>query len=190
MGSLIELPQAIDATEITLQALTGYLDRIFLRWGTVNAGAGEAEDVLFVNGGAGDSCRVYSTSTGSPVLLTMEAPPVSHPLFPGEFALYTILYEPGSSDVAEQPYDIGTSCMPMPLSNGNIKPPPYTLVNTIGFEKVLGFPFLTGIGPAPCTIFDVSSLPSGTYTFQGYIFDGGSAGRGISLTNAIVLKVM
>ena len=78
--------------------------------------------------------------------------------------------------------------MPMPLSNGNPKPPPYTMVNNIGYNSVLGKSILD-VGPAPCTIFDVPSLPLGTYTFQGYIFDGGSAGRGVSLTNAIVLKV-
>jgi len=48
---------------------------------------------------------------------------------------------------------------------------------------------LKGIDPAPCTIF-TSPLPAGTYTFQGIIFDGGSAGPGPSLTNAIVVKVL
>ena len=79
--------------------------------------------------------------------------------------------------------------MPMPLSNGTIVPPPITLVNTIGFYTALGFPLLDTVGPAPSTIIPGLPMPAGTYTMQGYIFDNGSAGPGLSLTNAIVLKI-
>jgi hypothetical protein len=80
--------------------------------------------------------------------------------------------------------------MAMPLSNGNAKPPPYAIANSIGYNPYLGYPVLPWIGPAPCTILDLPiGLPPGTYTFQGYILDNGSAGPGLSLTNAIVVKV-
>ena len=104
--------------------------------------------------------------------------------------LYVITYEPGEPDVAVQPYGIGTACFGMPLSNGSIFPPPVTLVNTIGYEGVLGHPLLSGIPSAPCIIVNVPGFPAGTYTFQGYIFDNGSGGPGLSLTNAIVVKVL
>ena len=121
-----------------------------------------------------------------PIAVTMAPSPTGPD--PADFTLYCVAYEPGLTDMAEQPYGIGVSCVPTPLSKGNILPPPFTLVNRIGFEKVLGYPRLTGIPPAPCTVFN-AGLPPGKYTLQGLVFDSGSSGPGVSITNAIVLKV-
>jgi hypothetical protein len=161
---------------------------LFLRRGNVNLGSGSASDVLLVNGSAGDGERVYSTTTGSPVTMTIAAPPAGPN--PADFAMYLITYEPGPSDAAEQPFNIGTSCMAMPLSNGHAMVPPFTIVNTVGYETALGYPLIPAASPAPAEIFSLPGLPLGTYTFQGYIFDNGSAGPNFSLTNAIVLKVL
>jgi len=168
------------------------LDIWYLRRGNVNTGVGDAYNVLKINGTAGSSEeRIYTSSYNFPFTMTMHAPPNPHPQFPGKFALYLITYEPGLSDAAEQPFGIGMSCIPMPLSNGSIyPPPPFTLVNNIGSFAALGYPMLAGIPPAPCVVFDVPRMPPGIFTFQGYIFDGGSSGPGLSLTNAIVLKVV
>ena len=145
--------------------------------------------MLFVNNSAGDNNRVHTFKPGEPITLSIEAPPVPHGAFPGRFALYICLEEPALEDMAEQPFGIGISCMPLPLSKGNISAPPFTAANNIGFEESLGYPLIPGIPSAPCSIFGVPELPMGTYTFQGYIFDGGSSGLGLSLTNAIVVKV-
>ena len=46
--------------------------------------------------------------------------------------------------------------------------------------------------PAPITIINSpNGFPKGTYTLQGYILDNGSKSlTGLSLTNAIVLRVL
>lgn len=160
---------------------------ISTRFGNVNLGNGSREVVLRFNGSAGDEWRVCTIPSGTAAALALEAPSAGPN--PADFSLYVIPYEPGYVDTALQPYSIGTSCMPMPLSNGNVKPLPYTVANTIGYPTMLGYPILPGIPPAPCTIFDLPSVPPGIFAFQGYIFDNGSVGYGVSLTNAIVLKV-
>lgn len=157
------------------------------RYGNVNAGANGLANVLLVNSSPGDGKRVCSIPTGTPVTMTMNAPPAGPN--PSNFALYLVLYEPGLSDIAKQPFYIGNSSIPMPLGKGNSLPPPTTLVNNLGHKAVLGHPLLGEISPAPCTFYSAPSLPPGTYTLQGYICDNGSGRFGISLTNAIVVKV-
>jgi hypothetical protein len=110
---------------------------------------------------------------------------------PAPFVLYVFPEEPQLGHVQRQNFFIGTSCMPMPLGNGNPYPPPYTLANSAGYENILGYPILHWLGPAPCTVLNLpAGLPEGYYTFQGYIFDNASSSAAnLSLTNAIVLKV-
>jgi len=110
---------------------------------------------------------------------------------PSGFSLYIVPREPSLADISTQPYEIGISCMPLPLSKGNIKPPPFCLVNSIGYNSSLGYPIRFWIGPAPCTVISIPyGFPVGTYTLQGYIIDNGSSSSsGISTTNAIVVKV-
>jgi len=163
------------------------LPEIAARFGNVNAVGNGLDNVLKVNESKGDNKRIFSIPTGNQIMLIMDAP-TGGPN-PSDFSVYVIPYESDQDDLSEQPSQIGIACIPMPLSNGNVIPPPFTLCNTIGYNFALGNPILTGIDPAPCTIFDVPGLPIGTYTFQGYIFDNSSAGPGLSLTNAIVLKV-
>lgn len=166
-----------------------HLFEVCTRFGNVDLGNGTRAKTYKVNGSGGDSKRVYSISAGSPVTLTMDAPPAGPN--PANFALYVFQFEPGLLNRAKQPYGVGSSCMPMPLSNGTINPPPVCLVNNIGYKAALGIPFLPWVGPAPCTILNLPyGLQAGTYTFQGYIFDDGSfCYFNFSLTNAIVLKV-
>ena len=155
--------------------------------GNVNMGAGNGADVLFVNGGTGDASRVFTASPGSLITVKMEVPPKGPNL--AGFVLYVIQREAGFTDPARQPYSIGFACMPMPLSKGFVSPPPFSIANSIGYFSLLGFPILHWIGPAPCTVFK-APFPPGTYTLQGYILDGGAASLiGMSLTNAVVVKV-
>lgn len=163
------------------------LPEIAARFGTVNGAGSALANVLFINSSPGNNKRVYSIPAGNRVTLIMNAPPAGPN--PAGFVLYMIAWEPGLADMAKQPYRIGTACMPMPLSNGTIAPPPYTIANTIKYFRLLGNPLLINVPSAPCTVFSVLSIPRGVYTFQGTIFDNGSAGYGASLTNGIVLKV-
>ena len=75
----------------------------------------------------------------------------------------------------------------MPLSNGSPFPPPYTLVNNIGYPFMLGNPMLQSVPPAPAYIVQNKILSPGTWTLQGVIFDNNAPGGTASLTNAIVL---
>lgn len=187
-GRIVDGNWPLDGESIADMGADELLPEIASRFGSVNAGSTNLSNVLFVNDSPGDSQRVYTTSSGAAVLIRMDSPPGGPT--PSPFAIYIIQREPGLSDVATQPFAIGVSCMPMPLSNGSPNPPPICLVNNIGFTQALGYPFLHWIGPAPCTILNLPfGLTRGTYTLQGYIFDSGSAGLGVSLTNAIVLKV-
>jgi hypothetical protein len=166
------------------------LCEIAARFGNVNAAGSDLVNVLLVDDGStgpsfGDNKRIYNTTPGPNVTMTMDPSPAGPD--PADFVLYVIPIEPGIADMADQPFGIGTSSFPMPLSNGNVQPPPFTVVNTIGYKKTLGWPLLPG-NPAPCTVFSYP-MTTGIYTFQGCIFDNGSAGYGVSLTNAIVVKV-
>jgi hypothetical protein len=65
------------------------------------------------------------------------------------------------------------------------------LANNFGLNSLLGFPYFV-TNPAPSTVLTIPPGSIGsdtTLTFQGLIADAGSFGPGISLTNAIVLKV-
>jgi hypothetical protein len=160
---------------------------VLLRAGNVNTIWEDPVDVLYVNGSAGkDAYRTIVNPAGTPVTIGMAAPPGGPN--PAAFALYAWPGEAGETDIAEQPFDIGTACFPMPLSNGVPAPPPYTIVNNIGYPSALGIPKLPGIQPAPTFIIKNKILSPGTWTLQGIIYDNNAPVFTVSLTNAIVLK--
>jgi hypothetical protein len=158
------------------------------RLGTVNALAGTLADVLFVNGSPGGNGRIYTTTTGSPLTVSLDVPPAGPN--PAKFALYVWIGEPDETTEALQPKGIGTMCFPTPLTGG--APQPKKIWNNIGKFGQLGEPSYPS-SPAPSVVFD---KPSGrpnplTVTFQGFILDQGSAAdKPASITNAVVLKVV
>lgn len=158
---------------------------VLLRAGNVNSGSDNPADVLYINGSAGDDAhRTITNPPGTPVTMGMLAPPGGPD--PAAFVLYVWPGEAGPTHPAEQPFDIGTACFPMPLSNGNPSAPPTTLVNNVGYPGILGTPLLPGVYPAPTYIIKSVILPQGTWTLQGIIIDSNSSGAPASLTNAIV----
>lgn len=165
-----------------------YKSDIGARFGNVDWVNGSRASILKVNGSQGDVKRVYDAAVGAPLSITMDAPP-SGPV-PAKFALYVVQFLPGLADMSEQPYSLGTACIPMPPSTHTCLPPPLVFANNIGYWRGLGYPLFSWIPPAPCTIMDLPyGLQAGTYAFQGFIYDYGSAGLGGSLTNAIVLNI-
>jgi hypothetical protein len=157
-----------------------------------NVGAGDTstaaiENVLFANGSAGDVYRVYDHALGTSITVRMEAP--SNGPNPSNFVLYLNTYEIGVTDLATLPYGLGDTALNTPLSKGNIVPQPYTVANTIGFYTALGAPLLTVPNGAPVDVFTFPSMPPGSYSLQGLMFDNGSAGPNFSITNAIIIKV-
>ncbi len=159
---------------------------ILLRAGNVDVVNGDPADILLVNGTAGDDVyRKVVIPAGSTVTIAMRLPP-SGPN-PASFALYAWFGEAGELDPSFQPYDIGTACFPMPLGNGLPWAPPTTVANNTGYY-LLGFPLLPGILPAPTYVVQNYTLqPGAVWTLQGIIFDNGSGGGAMSLTNAVVL---
>jgi len=165
------------------------MDHLLLRRGCVNSGAGAITDVLFVNGSPGDAGRKVTVNHGTTVTVTIEAPPAGP--CPAAFVLYLLMREAGLKDPAGQPLGLGTACFPMPLSSGKPLPPPLTVANNVGFERILGSPLFTNILPAPSDVFSLDDIPVGTYTLQGLIYDNGSSAEtGASLTNAVLLEVL
>ena len=64
------------------------------------------------------------------------------------------------------------------------------MVNTMGRPDLLGKPLIMNQQAAPWTYrFTGGFAPGSTFTIQGIIIDQGSLGKGISLTNAIILKI-
>lgn len=161
---------------------------ITTRYGNVGKKYGPPQNVLFINNSQGNQSRVLTLLAGQSITLSMEPSPYGPE--PGDFVLYLILEEADADDLTPHPYGIGTACFPTPISKGNIKAPPYTLVNTFDY-RALGVPYLTGQSPAPWSRFFPSGFPKGCYTFQGILMDNGSlCPFKISLTNAIVLKIL
>jgi len=159
---------------------------ILLRAGNVNTVIADNVDVLFVNGGAGeDAYRSITNPSGTPVTVEMTCPPGGPTT--AAFALYVWPGEAGPTDIAAQPYDIGTACFPMPLSSGSPVPPPLTLANNMGYPALLGIPVLPATTLSPSYIIKNKLLNPGTWTLQGIIDDNSASGGSVSLTNAIVL---
>jgi streptogramin lyase len=157
--------------------------------GNVSLGTGRTQDVLFVNDSAWRPERRVTLPTWEPVFVFVDAPALA--IGPTPFALYAM---PGLSveDAVpvEQPFGIGTSAFPTPLSGG--EPQPIVIAN--GFRSrhapEAGTPRI-GAASAPMI---VRSFPSGfgrpiRVVLQGIIADPGSAGPGYSVTNAVGVDV-
>lgn len=158
------------------------------RFGTVNRGRGAIANVLFANDQAGDALRRVRVGAGAPLTLFVDLPPAA--TGPAPFVLYARLGEPGPADVRKWPRGIGTMSFATPLTD------PGSLLATVVVNNVpraaalgrLGTPVLAR-GPAPVQVARIAAanLPSGTYTIQGAIFDPGSSGFRMSVTNAVVV---
>ncbi|MBI1849434.1 MAG: S8 family serine peptidase [Planctomycetes bacterium] len=156
-------------------------------WGTVNAAAGPVTNVLFVNGGVGDAAhRRVTLPIGDPFMLTMVSSP-SRATSP--FVLYVWLAHPTPATVRVQPFGIGCTGLPTPLTPGS--PQPAIVFNNIGHTAQLGSPTYPSHA-APTTVVN---RPGGLthairFTLQGILLDNASAGsRPASVTNGIDVDV-
>lgn len=163
---------------------------VLAREGTVVDATGAVRPVLWSTDGAGN--RRAATAMGRVTLgrfesfgLELDAPP-SGP----NGALHVLWIEasdPGASDVASLPQDLGLTAFATPFNGGT----PFALTNTTGITAGLGVPLLT-TAPAPSILI---TLPAGlgiggSFTIQGLIVDSGSRTapqQPISVTNALTL---
>jgi len=184
-GLLGQVPHLMPDAFVMKLALT---ESVLCRVGTIGRPAGtHPRSVLRINGSAGDLDRVVVATIGSPIEITMNAPPLGPS--PAPFALYAWMGAPNESTVTPQPKGVGTMCLPTPVTGG--LPQPKRIWNNIGHYPLLGYPHFPS-APAPSTPFSTSSgVPFAiTATFQGFIFDNGSSARHpASITNAVILQV-
>ncbi|MBI1852675.1 MAG: IPT/TIG domain-containing protein [Planctomycetes bacterium] len=156
------------------------------RYGNVNVGRGDREDVLLVNASAGDALtREVTVGLGQPLRAVM-ASPSSRGASP--FAAYIWLGASTASTLRVQPRGLGIMSFPTPLNVGQI-PQPRKIFNN--FDSRLGSANLPS-SPAPSTLLN---RPGGlstpiTITLQGFIRDGAAQiPQGVSITNGVVLRI-
>ncbi len=171
----------------TLPLAFTYLDSTLVaRYGTVNVALGDRDDVLLVNNGRGDSLRREVTvRVGQPIRVVMARP--SNRSGESPFVLYGWPLVPDASTRTPVPQLFGSFVIPPPFRRGQ----PAAIWNNLGYGAVLGRPTLPS-SPAPSIVFRrASGAPHPvTVTMQGLIEDDGSAiPQGISITNAVILRV-
>lgn len=162
-----------------------YLPReIAARFGSVNVGRGDRENVLLVNAVAGSpETREMTIGVGQPIVAVLLAPSSRSS---ARFAAYVWARSPGAATVRRLPRDVGSMAFPPPFLGGS----PPGIWNNLGYPRTLGratFPSR----PAPSVLFRSQGLPSAVVvTMQGLIEDDASAsGSGFSVTNAVVLRI-
>jgi len=164
-------------------------DSLTCRSGTLGVATGPLPPVVLrINGSEGDENRAVVVTVGSAVAITMDTPPLGPS--PAPFAMYGWVGEPNASTVTPHPKGVGAMCFPTPVTGG--LPQPNRIWNNIGHPTILGYPHFPS-EPAPSTPFSkVWGIPFAiTATFQGFIFDeGSSADHPVSLTNAVILKLV
>lgn len=164
-----------------------YVDALIAaRAGNVNAGRGDREDVVFVNGSPGDANRELALGRRERVTVTVAAPS-SRAAAP--FVLYASTGEPTVDRLTAQPLGIGVMCFPTPARGGF--PQPSRIWNNLGRQRKLGAPDHPS-SPAPSILVDDGrgfGAPI-VVTIQGIVVDDASARFfGASLTNAVVIRV-
>jgi Tol biopolymer transport system component len=156
------------------------------RYGTVNLGRGDRENVLLVNALTGDpSDRVVRLGVRRPVTVTM-TPPSGRAT--ARFAIFAWAGEPDDTTLRAVGRGVGFTVFPTPLRRSD-SPQPFAIGNDLDVR--LGAPtFATS--PAPTIVGrSMRGLPRPqTVTLQGVIEDDGSVSPlRVSVTNAIVVRV-
>jgi hypothetical protein len=159
---------------------------IAARFGNVNLGFGEREDVLLVNGSAGDFSRNVFVAVSSPIQVDVLAPTTTAT---ARFVMYGWVGIPDASTLTPHPRGIGSTVFPTPVIGG--APQPVKIWNNLGFRGTLGQPGCPSMPAPSILVFLRRGAPSPVVgTLQGFIQDPGSIiAEGVSITNAVVLHV-
>jgi len=164
-----------------------------VRFGAVGAASAtfdSLDDVVLVNGTAGDLQREVHASAATEIRLDMVAPEAGPAT--ASFALYGYAGAPTGTSPIRQPGGLGWMSFGTPLRS-NQSPPFRVIWNNLGSFPRLGFPGRPS-RPAPARVFRArprTFQPGDVITFQGFILDRHSESPfGASATNAGVLRVM
>ncbi len=159
--------------------------------GTVNSGAGNATDVLTINGSAGDERRVVQMGTGETFNIDLDSAP--HGPAESLYALYCWAGCP-SLEPFELRYGsevIGTFVNATPLHPA-AGPQPLRVLMSPELPGALSAGVTRTQGPlrAPFSLPTNGIRTEGTYVFQGLLQDNGADnGVRFSVSNAVILVV-
>ncbi|MBI3847900.1 MAG: IPT/TIG domain-containing protein [Planctomycetes bacterium] len=171
----------------TLPAAYSYVSpTLAARFGNVNVGLGDRENVLLVNGNVGDLNRVMTAQVRELLYVYLLAPSSR---VQSRDVVYAWLGAPDGSTLTMLPRGLGAMVFPTPFA-GSV-PQPSAIGNTLGHHSTLGAPTFSS-SPAPSELIRRAIGPRRpvTITFQGLIEDDGSSiPEGISVTNAVILIV-
>ncbi len=160
-------------------------DPFACRRGNVNAGAGPAADVLFVNGSPGEGAeRRLAVDRTAPFEIRMERPP-SKASGTSRFVLYAWARWPDASTERDLPFSLGRSCLPTPLTGG--APAPQRIWNNVGKPAFLGAA-TSPSSPAPSIVLSVPALgKTAIFFLQGFVIDSAAPNGRAAVTNALAV---
>ncbi|MBI1854012.1 MAG: IPT/TIG domain-containing protein [Planctomycetes bacterium] len=172
------------ATSATAMSFTYIAPDVIARWGNVNQGRGDREDVLLVNSITGDAMtREIAVALQQPLQCVLLTPSSRQA---ARYVLYLWGRAPTAATRTRLPGGVGSMVL-APRFLGGLSP---IVWNTLGHRAVLGAPTYASRvaptvvfrSPAPATLI--------TLTLQGIIEDDGSqSATGLSVTNAVILRV-
>ncbi|MBI3848612.1 MAG: IPT/TIG domain-containing protein [Planctomycetes bacterium] len=192
----LRAPAGAGAVEVSVTGSTGsaqlagayaYLDpALAARLGNVHEGLGDREDVLDVDGSHGNGARELMLRVRQPIVVRLAAPSTRAS---ARYCLYVWRGTPNTGTITVLPSGVGALVMPAPFSDA--VPQPRAIFNNLGYASVLGAPTIPST-PAPAIVVSRASgspIPIDV-TLQGLIEDDGAANsRGVSLTNAMIVRV-
>ncbi|MBI3848663.1 MAG: IPT/TIG domain-containing protein, partial [Planctomycetes bacterium] len=157
------------------------------RYGDVNTGRGDREDVLLVNALSGDpATREVSLRSRDAISIVLVAPSSRAS---AKYALYAWRGIPNDATLALLPNRVGAMVFPPPFVDPQRHP--IAVWNDLGHQRLLGAPTLAS-RPAPTIVADrrASASSPANITLQGLIEDDASPDPlGISVTNALILRI-
>ncbi|MBI1848711.1 MAG: PD40 domain-containing protein [Planctomycetes bacterium] len=163
--------------------------RLAARYGHVNTGVGDRQDVLLVNVSPGDPVnREVVAQTRRPISLVMTNPASRQS---ARYVVYAWLANPDNTTLTPLPRGLGAMMCPPPFVHQ--LPTPTAIFNNLGHARVLGNN--TAPLPPPLAPATIGSAPRGSRrpliaSFQGIIQDDGSEiPERFSVTNGVVLRI-
>ncbi|MBI1851376.1 MAG: IPT/TIG domain-containing protein [Planctomycetes bacterium] len=162
-------------------------DAIAARFGNVNSGRGDRENVLLVNGNVGDVSRELEVRVGQAIDAAVTSPSSRAE---SQFVLYAWTSAPDATTLTRLPRQLGAMVFPPPFIAAI--PQPRAVWNNVGRFRRLGPPTAPS-SPAPSLVFrrPHGARAPGAVALQGLIQDDGSrSSDGFSVTNAVVVNVV
>ncbi|MBI1854230.1 MAG: hypothetical protein HYR85_28155 [Planctomycetes bacterium] len=186
-AGIVDVSVTTPGGSVSRTAIFGYVaPDLAARFGDVNVGRGDREDVLLVNASRGNDRREARLALGEAMTLVMQ-PPSSRPS--AHFVLYAWTRVPSVATLTPLPRGVGSLVMPAPFTGGS--PQPRAIWNNAGHRRTLGSPTYPS-RPAPSVVVRATNgftIPA-RVALQGLIEDDASASPvHWSVTNAILLTV-